>query len=209
MYKQQRAAFFSGKPPPEEPEILPLPEGISGDKFQMFELQGTEGTGPDGDGYTSVLTVHGPPKGWLRGGEPLYGANGGIFAVIEAGGSQHKVVADNAFYINRIKGDVNESVVFDKVLLVGTIAWSVFGRPYIPTASVIGTIEEQTLSGKVHIAKFKKRKGYRRRQGHRQNVTRIRINEVKFSLPDASLLTPFEVEYDPLRPPLPNSPTFM
>lgn len=175
----------------------------------MFELLGTEGTGKDEDGYTSVLTVHGPPEGWQREGEPLYGANGGCFAVIEAGGKQLKVVADNSFYINRIPGEVNESVVFDKVLMVGTVAWSVFGRPYIPTATVLGTIEEQTLSGKVMVAKFKKRKGYRRRQGHRQNVSLIRVNEVKFDLPDASGLSPFEIELDPMRPPASNSPTFM
>ncbi len=201
----QTRQFCSDVPKPgQRPlEILPLPEGLSGDKFELYELLGTEGT-DGGKGLTSVFAVHGPPETWSYQEDPLHGANGGCYAVMEAGGRQHKVVADNALYLNRIDGDVNEQVVFDKVLLVGSIAWSVFGRPYIPTAKVLATIEEQTLSGKVIVAKFKKRKGYRRRQGHRQNVTRVRINEVVFDMPTVDGMKPLEIALDPFRPPLSN-----
>lgn len=176
--------------------------------MQMYEIVGTEGT-YEGKGLTSIFAVHGPPEQWSDKEDILHGAHGGCFAVFEAGGTQHKVTADNALFLNRIPGDINEKVVFDRVLLVGSVAWSVIGRPYIPTASVVATIEEQTRSAKVMVTKFKKRKGYLRRKGHRQNVTRIRINEVLFDLPDASQLVPFEVELDPNRPPLPNSPRFL
>lgn len=184
-------------------EIYPLPDGVSGDRFQLLDIGGTE---VGDDGQVTVLAVHGPPELWSRHEEPLYGANGGIFAVIEAGGTQHKVCADNALYLNRIQGEVNTQVVFDKVLLLGTVGWTAFGRPYIGGARVLATIEEQTLSGKVMVTKFKKRKGYMRRKGHRQNVTRVRINEVQFQFPSKELITPHEIELDPLRPPMPNSP---
>lgn len=204
------ARFCSYTTPKNEPlEILPLPEGISNDRMQMYEIIGTEGTAGDGRGFTSVFAVHGPPELWSNQKEVLHGANGGCFAIFEAGGTQHKVTADNALYLNRIDGEVNEQVVFDKVLLLGSIQWTVFGRPYIPGATVVATIEEQTRSGKVHILKFKKRKGYRRLKGHRQSVTRIRINEVVYPLPTKEILKPFEIELDPKRPPLSNSPRFL
>lgn len=203
-YGLQRFCSDLTNPEKSPIEILPLPEGLSGEEFGLYEVLGTEGTGAEGKGFASVLAVHGPPELWTYQKEPLHGASGGSYAVIEAGGTQHKVSADNSLYLNRINGEVNTQVVFDKVLLVGSVAWSIFGRPYIPTAKVIATIEEQTLSGKVIVAKFKKRKGYTRRQGHRQHVTRVRINEVVVDMPTIQNLKPLEMPLDPLRPPLPN-----
>lgn len=189
-------------------EVLPLPEGISNDRFQMYEIQGTAGT-DNGEGLNTILAVHGPPELLMRGDDrPLEGAGGGCFAIIEAGGTQYKVMHDDAFYMNRTAGEVNEPITFDKILLIGSLQWTMIGRPYIPDARVIGTVEEQTLSGKLYVVKFKKRKGYRRKQGHRQKVTRVRVNEVQYVMPPASLLEPYEVEFDPKRPPLPNNPRF-
>lgn len=210
---QQIDRFFSteadppGPGPPKQPiEVLPLPEGISGDEFQFLEV--LDSAPENVEGLNTVIAIHGPPELMTNQKEPLYGANGGCFAVIEAGGTQHKVSADNAVYINRIAGEVNTQVTFDKVLLLGSVAWTVFGRPYIPFARVIATIEEQTLSGKVMVTKFKRRKGYTRRQGHRQKVTRLRINHVQFDMPGKKDIIPHEIKLDPLRPNLPNNPTY-
>lgn len=198
---------LAGPGPPKHPiEVLPLPEGVSGDEFQLLEVLDTAPR--DVDGFNTVIAVHGPASAMTNQSEVMYGANGGCFAVIEAGGTQHKVCADNAFYLNRIPGEVNTEVVFDKVLLLGSVRWTMFGRPYIPFAKVTATIEEQTLSGKVMVTKFKKRKGYTRRQGHRQRVTRVRINQVQFVMPKKDVIIPHQIELDPLRPNLPSNPTY-
>lgn len=188
---------------PEGIERLPLPPGVSGDKFGLYELHGTAKDWKDVSGDNAVVAVHGPEELWAPApGNP--GASGGIFAVIAAGGTQHKVTGDDVLYINRIGGDINEQVAFDEVLLVGAYDWTVFGRPLIRTASVLATIEEQSLTGKVMVTKFKKRKRYTRRKGHRQPVTRLRIEEIRFEFPKAEEITRYEVPYDPRRPPLPN-----
>lgn len=187
----------------EEIERLPLPPGVSGDKFGLYELEGTSKDWGEVSGENAVVGVHGPEELWTPApGNP--GASGGIFAVIAAGGTQNKVCRDDVLYLNRIEGDVNEEMTFNDVLLVGAYDWSVFGRPLIRGASVTGTIEEQTLSGKVLVTKFKKRKGYLRRKGHRQPITRVRINEVRFEFPGEEEIRPYEVRYDPRKPPMKN-----
>lgn len=129
--------------------------------------------------------------------------------MIAAGGSQYKVCAGDVLYISRVAGDINEQVRFEDVLLVGAYDWTVWGRPLIRTASVLATVEEQTLTGKVIVGKFKKRKGYRRKKGHRQPITRLRINEIAFQWPAEGGITLHEVQLDPRRPPKPNhAPSF-
>lgn len=186
------------------PEIFPLPEGIDGSRPGIYELLGTEGTGEEGNGLRVVLGVHGPREYWSGAGG-IETAQGGMFAVVETAGRQYKVVAGDTLYTNRQPGEVNGPVVFDKIVLIGTLLWSAFGRPYIPNACVRATVEAQTLTRKIYVIKFKKRKGYRRKIGHRQPITRYLINQVEYSLPSADLIVPHEVKLDPL---LPISPTF-
>lgn len=198
-YSAERGSEGEGA---EEIERLPLPPGISGDKFGLYELPGTAKDMGELRGDPAVLSVHGPEELWTPV-EGNAGAAGGVFAVIAAGGTQHKVSPDDVLYVNRITGEVNERVRFEDVLLVGAYDWTVWGRPLIATASVVGTVEEQTATGKVMVTKFKKRKGYQRRKGHRQPITRVRIEEVRFEWPDGGI-TPYEVKLDPRRPPQPN-----
>ena len=210
----QRRSYYDEAPDPRDPrlktlEIPPLPDGITGDKFELLQWKNSADLFEYHDKLDTVLAVHGPPELWSYKKEPLYGANGGIFAIIATSGHQYKVCADNVLYLNRIDGEVNTQVRFDKVLLLGSIGWSMFGRPYVAQASVLATIEEQTLAGKIHIIKFKKRKGYRRKRGHRQHVTRVRIDEVCYTMPDKTQLVPLECEVDPLEPPVPSSPKLL
>jgi large subunit ribosomal protein L21 len=197
-------------PPPRssypEPEIFPLPDGVDGSRVGLYEIVGSEGTANDGGGLRSIFGVHGPRQYWPGGGGSLEAAGGGCFAVVEVAGRQYKVTAGDTLYTNRIPGEVNTTITFDKVSLVGTMLWSVFGRPYVPDAAVRATVESQTRSAKVMVTKFKKRKGYRRRKGHRQPITRVHIDAVEYSAPDGDSLVPHEVPYDPLRPPMSNNP---
>jgi large subunit ribosomal protein L21 len=190
-------------------EIIPLPEGIDGSRIGLYELVGTEGTGPKGDGYRAVFGVHGPREHWPAKGGNIEAAGGGMFACVEVAGKQYKVTAGDTLYAHRIDGEVNSQLVFDKVGIVGTMLWTVFGRPLIPGATVSCTVEAQTLTAKVIVTKFKKRKGYTRRKGHRQPITRLHIDSVDYSLPPVDQIVPHEVVYNPLRPPLPNRPRFV
>jgi large subunit ribosomal protein L21 len=200
------AAFVREFPPPE---ALPLPDGVDSTKLGMYELVSTVGTGSNGDGLRAVLGVHGPREQWPASGGDISAAGGGIFAVVEVAGKQYKVTPGDTLYCNRIPGEVSESVHFDRVVLVGTLDWTVFGRPLVPSAVVKAVVESQTRTAKVIVAKFKKRKGYRRRRGHRQPITRLRIESVDYALPSSDQIVPHIVEYSPTRPPLPNNPRFV
>lgn len=158
-----------------------------------------------------VLGVHGPRHLWAgdaSAGNGLLtvvsesdvsvveagGGGGGIFAVILVGGDQVKVTADDVFYAERLPGAVNSSLVFDgAALLVGTVTWSVFGRPTVPGVRVHCVVEEQTRSRKTITVKFKRRKGYRRTIGHRQHITRLRVERIEYQLPPAEEWTNLKV----------------
>jgi large subunit ribosomal protein L21 len=199
----------AGRHPRPEPQVLPLPDGVDGSRIGLFEIVGTEGTGREGNGKRAIFGVHGPREHWIGGGDNLESASGGSFAVIELAGRQYRVVPGDVLYVNRIPGEVNASIVLDKVVLIGSMLWSVFGRPYIPGAVVKATVESQTRTAKVIVTKFKKRKGYLRRQGHRQPITRLHIDSVDYEVPDGKLIVPHEVPYDPRRPPLPNNTRYI
>lgn len=185
------------------PEIIrhPLPEGVDGSKFGLYDLQGTARSMGDTKGEDAVLGVHGPIEQWAPYGLEGHGAEGGMFAVFAAGGTQHKVSVGDIVYTNKIEGEVNTTHTFEDVLLIGAVDWSVFGRPLIQTAKVLATIEEQTKSGKIYIHKFKKRKGYRRKMGHRQLITRFRIDEIVFEFPEKERISVHDViPLDPRKP---------
>lgn len=78
-----------------------------------------------------------------------------------------------------LKGvDINTTLEFDKVLLVGSPDYTVLGRPFISDARVLATVEQQTLSEKEIIFKKRRRKRYMRNFGHRQKLTVLRIKEI-------------------------------
>lgn len=200
------------KPPPplpetdEELERIPVPDGVPTDRFGTYSVQGFsrghQGIKPS-DG---LFAVHGPSEAWAPYGLVKgHGAGGGIFAMITVGARPYQVIEGDVLYTNRIKGEVNTTYVFDDVLALGAVDWSWIGSPLIAHASVVSTIEEQAQSGKIYITKFKKRTGYRRRMGHRQLMTRFRIDEIRFKLPNKSDLEVWEPRRDPHSQP----PNFM
>ncbi|XP_010256399.1 PREDICTED: 50S ribosomal protein L21, chloroplastic [Nelumbo nucifera] len=102
-----------------------------------------------------------------------------VFAVVMVGGRQYIVFPGRYIYTQRLKGaNVNDKIILNKVLLVGTKTSTYIGKPVVLNAAVHAVVEEQTLDRKVIVFKYKKRKNYRRNIGHRQPITRIRITGI-------------------------------
>lgn len=109
------------------------------------------------------------------------------YAVIEESGGQRKVLADEHVLIDLYKGGettAGESITFDKVLLVGDTdadasGKATIGLPYVNGASVTAEIVEPVTQGdKLYIHKFRAKKGYRRKTGHRQDYTTVKITAI-------------------------------
>ncbi|PQM33566.1 50S ribosomal protein L21 chloroplastic [Prunus yedoensis var. nudiflora] len=102
-----------------------------------------------------------------------------LFGVVMIGGRQYIVIPGRYIYTQRLKGaNVNDKIVLNKVLLVGTKTTTYIGKPVVTNAAVHAVVEEQGLNDKVVVFKYKKKKNYRRNIGHRQPNTRIRITGI-------------------------------
>ena len=101
-----------------------------------------------------------------------------MFAVMTTGGKQYRVEAGSELIIERVAGDAGSSITFDRVLLVGDGDDVTVGTPTVEGATVTGTVLGDALGPKLVIFKFKQKVKYRRRTGHRQHLTRVRIDEI-------------------------------
>jgi large subunit ribosomal protein L21 len=102
-----------------------------------------------------------------------------MYAVIKTGGKQYKVEAGSTLRVEKLDGDAGKKVQFDEVLLVADGDKVTVGTPTVKGASVQGEIVAQELGDKLIVFKFRRRKAYRRKNGHRQQYTAIKINEIK------------------------------
>lgn len=100
------------------------------------------------------------------------------YAIIRTGGKQYRAEPGAQLTIEKIEGDRGGSVSFDDVLLVRTDDAVQIGAPVVEGAIVKATIVEQTRDKKILVHKHKKRKKYRKTQGHRQWITRVKIEEI-------------------------------
>ena len=100
------------------------------------------------------------------------------YAVIRTGGKQYRVAPGDVLRIERLGGDVGASVEFTEVLLTGGEGDVRVGTPLLEGARVRGEIIGQGRDRKVLVYKKKRRKNYRRRRGHRQSVTTVRVTEI-------------------------------
>jgi large subunit ribosomal protein L21 len=101
------------------------------------------------------------------------------YAIIENGSHQFRVSEGDRITIDRRDGDPGTEVVFDRVLLVaGAEGTPTVGAPYIDGARVVGKILQTYRGKKIIIQKFRRRKNYRRRRGHRQTWTTVQITSV-------------------------------
>jgi len=102
-----------------------------------------------------------------------------MFAIVEAGGRQEKVAPGVVVVVDRLDAEPGAEVTFDKVLLVETTGGEIkAGTPYVAGASVTGIVEAQTKAKKVRVFKMKRRKQYRRTQGHRTQQTRVLVQAI-------------------------------
>jgi large subunit ribosomal protein L21 len=104
-----------------------------------------------------------------------------MYAVIQTGGKQYRVEPGKTVVVEKLVGDKGTQVVFDQVLLVssGDGDSVTVGKPTVSGAKVTGEIVEQTRGEKLVVFKFRRRKNYVRRNGHRQDVTVVKVSEIK------------------------------
>lgn len=100
------------------------------------------------------------------------------FAVIRTGGKQYRVTPNAVLTVEKLEAEPGGTVTFHDVLAIGGEAGLTLGAPTVPGASVTATVLEQTRGEKVLILKKRRRKNSRRKQGHRQHLTVLRIGEI-------------------------------
>jgi large subunit ribosomal protein L21 len=102
-----------------------------------------------------------------------------MYAVIRTGGKQARVTTGDRIRVEKLAGAVGDRVELGEVLLLGGEGSERVGTPLVAGARVVGTITAQDRGPKVLIFKMKRRKGYRRKQGHRQSYTEIQIEGIE------------------------------
>lgn len=101
-----------------------------------------------------------------------------MYAVVRSGGKQYRVSPGGSVRVEKLAGEVGASITLDEVLMIGGEGDVKIGAPTVDGASVSGTIVAQGRGPKLRVFKMKRRKGYRRTQGHRQDYTEIRIDGI-------------------------------
>ena len=107
-----------------------------------------------------------------------------MFAVIRTGGKQYKVATDDVVAVERLAGEPGAVIALDEVLMVGGDGAVRAGTPLLAGASVAATVVAQRRGPKIIVFKKERRKNYRRKRGHRQEQTVLRIGEI--ALPGAA-----------------------
>jgi large subunit ribosomal protein L21 len=102
-----------------------------------------------------------------------------MYAVLETGGKQYRVSAGDTLKIERLTTEAGQTHTFDRVLLVNNDGQLTVGAPTVDSARVLADVVDHVRGAKVIAFKLKRRKGYRRKQGHRQELTVVRIKEIQ------------------------------
>jgi len=100
-----------------------------------------------------------------------------MFAIIETGGKQVKVEEGQTIFVEKLEAEEGAAFTFDKVLLVGGDSVKV-GAPTVEGATVTAKVEKHGRGKKISVIKFKRRKNYKRKQGHRQPYTKLTIGKI-------------------------------
>lgn len=104
-----------------------------------------------------------------------------MYALIETGGKQYRVEKDQVLTIEKLPIEEGESVTFDKVLLVSQEGDVKVGTPYVTGAKVTGKVVKHGRGKKIIVFKYKAKKNYKRKQGHRQPFTQVVIEDIALS----------------------------
>jgi large subunit ribosomal protein L21 len=102
-----------------------------------------------------------------------------MYAVIQTGGKQYKVTPGEEVRVEKLDGKVGDEVYFDNVLLVSKEDTTTVGKPVLENAKVVAKITRHGRGPKIVVFKYKRRKGYRKKQGHRQDFTGVKITEIE------------------------------
>ena len=101
-----------------------------------------------------------------------------MYAIVDIAGQQFKVEAGQSIYVHRLQEEAGASVSFDKVLLTDNDGAVQVGTPYVSGVAVKATVLEHVKGNKVIVFKKKRRKGYQKKNGHRQCLTQIKIESI-------------------------------
>ena len=102
-----------------------------------------------------------------------------MYAIVDSGGKQYKVREGEILRVEKLAGEVGDSISFDKILMFSDGENVSVGTPILEDVAVSGHIVEQGKAKKIIVFKYKRRKRYRRKQGHRQQFTAVKINSIK------------------------------
>ncbi|ANU19202.1 MULTISPECIES: 50S ribosomal protein L21 [Planococcus] len=100
-----------------------------------------------------------------------------MYAIIETGGKQIKVEAGQEIYVEKVNAEAGDTVTFDKVLFVGGDDTKV-GVPFVEGATVTAKVEKQGRGKKITVFKYKAKKNYHKKQGHRQPFTKLTVDAI-------------------------------
>lgn len=101
-----------------------------------------------------------------------------MYAIVKTGGKQYRISEGDILNVEKIEGSKGEAVIFDKVLMVSTDKGIEVGTPYVIGARVVSEITDQKRAPKIMVFRMKRRKGYRKKTGHRQELTSLKIKEI-------------------------------
>lgn len=101
-----------------------------------------------------------------------------MYAVIETGGKQYRVQEGDTIFVEKLEANAGDEINFDKVLLVSGDGDAKIGKPYVDRTTVSANVLEQGKAKKVIVFKYKSKKDYRKKQGHRQPYTKVQIGKI-------------------------------
>ena len=101
-----------------------------------------------------------------------------LYAVIETGGKQYRVSTGDAIYVEKLNVNEGDEIVFDRILLVSQDGNTEVGTPYVDGAKVVAKVAKHGKQKKIIVFKYKAKKNYRRKRGHRQPYTKLVIESI-------------------------------
>lgn len=108
-----------------------------------------------------------------------------MYAVVETGGKQIRVQEGDVVEVEKLAGATGDEITFDRVLCLGGDGLLVPGNPTVVGATVLGRLEAQKRGKKIIVFRYKSKVNYRKKTGHRQSLTRVRITEIRRKAPEA------------------------